>query len=109
MSSTFLALSGMKANPNTTAKIRSIIRWTTGATTAAIILTAACSLFPLLTSFSAFTLVLCLSVFAGLNIALPPVDPEEDWVPVRSELDEESGLKTQSDVIPFPSKMRTAV
>ena len=89
----------MKANPQSAATIRSIIRWATGIATAAIIMTVACALFPLLSSFSAFSMTLCLSLYAGLQIALPPVDEADDWVPVRASKEkDESRTESRTNV-----------
>jgi hypothetical protein len=106
----------MKAKPDTAAKLRAIIRWTSGTLVAASITAGACLLFPLLSSFTAFSLTLCLSAFIGLNIALPPMDPEDDWVPIRSTMNEspaeeakaalaevkESIAKEPAQIIPLP-------
>ncbi len=86
----------MKTTSDTAAKLRALIRWTTGALVAATITVGACLLFPLLSSFTAFSLTLCLSAFIGLNIALPPMNPEDDWVPIRSTMDESSAEKAKA-------------
>ena len=103
----------MKANPHTAKTIRSLIRWATGTATTAAILVAGCALFPLLGSFSAFSMTLCLALYIGLQIALPPVDAEDDWVPVRATMEEdtESAVEEQKEsiVIVFPSNVRRAV
>ena len=88
-----LALPGMKAKPDTAATVRAIIRWTTGAVVTVAITTGACFIFPLLSSFPAMGLTVCLSLFIGLNIALPPLDPEDDWVPVRSNMEQETATQ----------------
>lgn len=91
----------MKAKPDTAAKLRALIRWTTGTLVAAAIIIGASVLFPILSSFTALTLTICLSAFIGLNIALPPMDPEDDWVPIRSTIAEESVeeiIATQAEV-----------
>ena len=103
----------MKANPHTAKTIRSIIRWATGTATTAFILATGCTLFPLLGSFSAFSMTLCLALYIGLQIALPPVDEEDDWVPVSATTEEntESAFeeKEESAVIAFPVSVRRAV
>jgi len=98
----------MKTTQNTAATIRSIIRWTTGAATSAAIMVAACSLFPLLSSFSAFSMTLCLALYAGLQIALPPVDEEDDWVPVRASIEEKKATE-EATIVYFPSEIREAI
>lgn len=93
----------MKTKQDTAATVRAIIRWTTGTVVAVALTTGACFLFPLLSNLGAFALTLCLSAFIGLNIALPPLDPEDDWVPVRSRVTE-MAEKKQAVAIPETRK-----
>ena len=103
----------MKANPHTAKTIRSLIRWATGTATTAAIMVTGCTLFPLLGSFSAFSMTLCFALYIGLQIALPPVDEEDDWVPVRANMEEDTEStfkeKQESTVIAFPVQVRRAV
>ncbi len=79
----------MKTTEKTAATLRSLIRWTTGTLVAIAIPVGACIIFPLLASLPALALTSCLSLFIGLNIALPPLDPENDWVPIQANAEEE--------------------
>ena len=104
----------MKTNQQSAATIRSLIRWATGTATTAAILVAGCSLFPLLGSFSAFSMTLCLAVYIGLQIALPPVDEEDDWVPCFSNktkskpVAEEKPARNDTIAL-FPTTIREAI
>lgn len=80
----------MKTTEQTAANLRALIRWTTGAIVTIAIPAGACMLFPLLSSLPALALTGCLSLFIGLNIALPPLDPEDDWVPIHPAAEEEA-------------------
>jgi hypothetical protein len=99
----------MKITADTATTLRAIVRWTTGAVVATAITGGACYFFPLTSSFAALGLTGCLSLFIGLNIALPPLNPEEDWVPIRASMEEpveeaEPATKAAAKVDEKPSR-----
>ena len=78
----------MKAKTKNTDRIRSLVRWSTGSAVTASIITGSCILFPsLVGSIAALTLTSALSIFIGLKVALPPINPEDDWVPIHARMD----------------------
>lgn len=73
----------MKAKRHTAHLLRPLIRWTTGTCATAAIITVCCFLFPALTgNFAAISMTCALAGIIGLSIALPPLDPADDWVPL---------------------------
>ena len=71
----------MKAKQHSTARLRSFIRWTTGIALTTAIIGGSCLLFPaLIGDLGALVLTSSLAVIVGLQVALPPLDPEDDWV-----------------------------
>jgi hypothetical protein len=72
----------MRTKYQTIQTLRSTFRWATGIALTATIIGGSCILFPALTgSFTAMSLTCALAGIIGLSVALPPLDPEDDWVP----------------------------
>lgn len=71
----------MKTTHDSTGSLRSLIRWSTGIGLASAIIFGSCLLFPaLFGNAGVLLLTSSLAVIIGLQVALPPLDPEEDWV-----------------------------
>ena len=67
---------------------------------AGVIIAGSCLVFPaLLSSLTALSLTCCLSLFVGLNIALPPLNPNDDWVPIHGwETSEQEAAESKSAI-----------
>ncbi|MGA1204853.1 MAG: hypothetical protein ACO3ZW_03450 [Opitutales bacterium] len=95
----------MKTNYQTAVRLRALVRWSTGTIVTGGIIAGVCILFPaVLSSFTAFSMTCCLSLFVGLNIALPPINPADDWVPIREREEVQPTAATVDAVSTVPEE-----
>jgi hypothetical protein len=74
------------------------------------IIASSCILFPAIVgNLAALILTSALSIFIGLKIALPPLNPEDDWVPIHDRVQKEekasSKPATVAEVVPIKVKL----